>query len=272
MHRFLTFLPLFVCLGLGSLQAKDEPKPVKIPSHIDHSAYDRLLKKYVDAQGLVAYAKWKADQADMAALDNYLGQYAKAGEEAKNDEKGAALINAYNAFTLQWILKNYPTESIWSLDDSFSARRHKMGGQEVSLNDIEKGSVIPQLGWKGHGVLVCAARSCPPLRAQAYQATSLDDQIASSYRRWLARPDLNEYLPEKNKVEISSIFKWFKDDFAKVGGPQSVLAKYGPSEFEKFLASKKYEVGFKSYNWGLNDQGEHGRHYSKANLFFDNLF
>ena len=24
-------------------------------------------------------------------------------------------------------------------------------------------------------------------------------------------------------------------------------------------------------NWGLNDQGEHGRHYSKVNLIFDQL-
>ncbi len=274
MKKVLTILVLIAGLAsAGALQAKEEkPMAVKVPAKVDHADFDRLLKKYVDPQGLVGYGAWKNNAADMAALDKYLAQYAETGDEAKDNEKAAALINAYNGFTLQWILKNYPTESIWSLDDSFTARRHKVGGQQVSLDDIEKGTLIPQIGWKDHAVLVCAARSCPPLRREAYKADGLDGQIAESYRRWLARPDLNEYFPDKNKVEISSIFKYYKGDFAKIGGPQKVLKQYGPEKFDKFLASGKYEVAFKSYNWGLNDQGEHGRHYSKVHLLFDNVF
>ncbi|CAN5412330.1 hypothetical protein BH20VER3_BH20VER3_21500 [soil metagenome] len=271
MARF-ALLILVGLLGTSCATAKENPKPVKVPANVDNGAYTRLLKKYVDERGLVAYGAWKNNAQDMAALDQYLQQFAKAGDEAKGEQKAAGLINAYNAFTLQWILQNYPTESIWSLDDSFTASRHEMFGEKVSLNDIEKGTLIPQIGWKDHSVLVCAARSCPPLRREAYRAEGLDDQIADAYRRWLARPDLNEYFPAKDKVEISSIFKWYKDDFEKVGGPKHILTEFGPAKFHDFLSSGKYEIDYKSYNWGLNDQGEHGRNYSKVHLFFDNIF
>jgi len=34
---------------------------------------------------------------------------------------------------------------------------------------------------------------------------------------------------------------------------------------------KKFDISYISYNWGLNDQGEHGRHYSKLKLLFDHV-
>ena len=33
-----------------------------------------------------------------------------------------------------------------------------------------------------------------------------------------------------------------------------------------------YVVGVLRYDWGLNDQGAHGRNYSRVQLIFDNLF
>src|SRR5712692_9152042 len=40
-----------------------------VPSGIKHDGYDRLLKKYVNSQGLVAYEKWKGNAEDMKALE-----------------------------------------------------------------------------------------------------------------------------------------------------------------------------------------------------------
>ena len=39
-----------------------------------------------------------------------------------------------------------------------------------------------------------------------------------------------------------------------------------------FAASGNYEIKYLPYNWGLNDEGPHGRHYSRANLILDNIF
>ena len=261
-------------LAVSNVALAKDPPPVKVnvPTGINHGSYDQLLKKYVNSRGLVAYAKWKRSAADRKALNDYLAQYAASGTKAEGNEKAADLANGYNAFTIQWILQNYPTDSIWQLDKSFEAKRHKVGGKDVSLNDIEKGTLAPLIGYRDHAILVCAARSCPPLSRDAYSAVKLDAQVGAAYARWLGRPDLNEFRPSENAVEISSIFKWYQKDFAKVGGVPKVLAMYAPPKYQKFLKNTNYTVNFKTYNWGLNDQGSHGRNYSTPQFLLDKIF
>jgi hypothetical protein len=251
----------FVVLALPSLCLA-----VDVPSGIKNDGDDRLLKKYVNSQGLVAYEKWKSNAEDMKALDDYLAQFAAGGNPASGNERYASLINAYNGFVLQWILQNYPTESIWALKSSFKAKRHKLGGATVSLNDIENQMLRPEFGYRTHAVLVCAARSCPPLQQSAYTAGGLDEQVGRAYRTWLARPDLNEFFPDKNEAAVSSIFKWFKGDFDKAGGPKAVMAKYAPAPARPHLEKPDCKISYKAYNWGLNDQGSHGRNY-KISVF-----
>jgi len=244
---------------------------VNVPAGIKHDDYDRLLKKYVDERGLVAYEKWKANADDLKALDDYVQQFAAGGNSASGNERFASLINAYNALVLDWIVKNYPTESIWALKSSFKEKRHKLSGEMVSLNDIENTALRPEFGYRTHAVLVCAAHSCPPLQRSAYTAGQLDEQVGRAYRNWLARPDLNEFFSDKNEANISSIFKWFKGDFDESGGVKSILAKYAPASARPMLERPDCKLTYKSYNWGLNDQGSHGRNYSKTNLVFDFL-
>lgn len=256
LYALLLVLGNSVCLATG------------VPAGIKNDAYDRLLKKYVNGQGLVAYEKWKATSDDLQALDEYLAQFAGSGTVGSGDERFASLINAYNAFVLQWILKNYPTESIWELKASFKEKRHKLGGAIVSLNDIENNNLRPEFGYRTHAVLVCAARSCPPLQQSAYSGSGLDEQVAHAYRTWLARTDLNEFLINKNEANVSSIFKWFKGDFEKAGGAKTVMAKYAPASAKPLLEKSDCKITYKSYNWGLNDQGAHGRNYKISILDF----
>jgi hypothetical protein len=239
---------------------------VDIPAGIDHGPYDRLLKKYVNGEGLVAYEKWKASAEDRKALDDYVSQLGQKGTSASGGERHASLINAYNSLVLKWILDNYPTESIWALKNSFKAKRHRVGGDNVSLDDIENSALRPEFGYRTHAVLVCAARSCPPLQTSAYTAGQLDDQVARAYRTWLGRSDLNEFSPEKNEAAVSTIFKWFKGDFEKAGGVKSVIAKYGPASAQALMKKPDSKMTFKTYNWGLNDQGSHGRNWKQSLL------
>ncbi len=265
-------LPLAACAQGGGKKAKEVE--VNCPAGIEHAAWDRLLKKYVDARGLVNYAGWKNNPQDRKALEDYLTQFAaKADKPAAGNEKAASLVNAYNAITITTILNAYPVESIHETDKPFATKSWRIGGANISLNDIEHGTLRPMLKHGAHSVLVCAARSCPPLQREAYAAGSFEEQNAKAYRAWLGREDLNKFMPQKNQAEISEIFKWFKGDFQGSDSVPKVLAKYGPPAAQQLTASgKQFETSYLSYNWGLNDQGEHGRHYSKINLLFDNLF
>jgi Protein of unknown function, DUF547 len=275
MNKFWILLIIFglVFLRAAARAHAQTGENVDVRAGINHDEFDRLLKKYVNEQGLVNYGAWKQNAADISALDNYLKQFAdKIDNPARGDEKAASLTNGYNAFVLRWILSSYPTESIWQLKDSFSAKRNEVGGRKVALNDIEHGTLRPLIGYRAHAVLVCAARSCPPLQRSAYTADKFEEQDDRAYETWLAREDLNKFSPGEKKVEISSIFKWFKQDFDKAGGVPKILGRYAPQSVRDFAASGKYDMKYLPYNWGLNDQGPHGRNYSRANLLFDNIF
>ncbi len=229
-------------------------EPMDVPAAIDHADYDRLLKKYVDDRGQVDYAAWHAAADDRAALRRYLARFAAAAEPpARAADKAASLINAYNALTIDWILDHFPVRGIKQTDDPWTAKRHRVGGELVSLDDIEHGTLRPQYGYRVHAVLVCAAKSCPPLRNEAYTTDRLDDQLDDAMRRWLARPDLNRFRPEQNRVELSKIFPWYRQDFEKVdGGLRAVLARYGPTEFGSLLNRTDYRLEFRTYDWALN--------------------
>jgi len=245
---------------------------VFVPPNISHETWNALLMRYVDDRGLVAYAAWKVGQKDLSALDRYLRQFAeKPPTPAAGNDAAASLINLYNAATIRWILTNYPIESIQSRKDSFTAKRYEVGGSKVSLDDIEKRTLRGLLGYRAHAVLVCAARSCPPLRRFAYLPSRLDEQIQSAYRIWLGRPDLNRFLPAEKKIEISKIFGWYKQDFDESGGTAKILAQYGPPEDCDFLAGGAFATSYLPYNWGLNDQGRHWEEYGLPQIVRDRL-
>ena len=270
---FVVLLPLVSVEPTVRARQTQGAENVDVDTAINHDEYDRLLKKYVNEQGLVNYGAWKQNRPDVTALEDHLKQFArKADNPAQGNEKAASLVNAYNAFMLRWILSNYPTESVWSLRDSFTAQRNDIGGRRVSFDDIEHGALRPLIGYRAHAVLVCAARSCPPLQRFAYAGDKFEEQDVQAYRAWLAREDLNRFMPSENRVKISSIFRWFKQDFDKAGGIPKILGRYAPEPVQKFAGTGNYETKYISYNWGLNDQGPHGRNYRRARLLFDNIF
>lgn len=264
-----TGLVMFMLLGL--LVRAQLPE---VPSGIDHAPFDRLLQRYVDDRGLVDYAGWKANAADVGELEAYLAQFAPEPDiPAEGDERISSLLNAYNAFTLGFILQHYPVESIRLLDSPFEGRRYAVGGQMVSADDLEHGMLRPVIGWKVHALVVCAARSCPPLHTRAFTAEAWEQQMAERYRIWLARQDLNRFDPDggrKGEVSISRIFRWYAEDYHGENSLQNILERYAPDEFSDFLKIRAYRIRYLPYHWGLNDQGETGegyRHHPLRSLF-----
>lgn len=240
---------------------------LRVPAGIDVAPWQALLEKHVDERGLVAYAAWQADAADRAALDAFIAAYARAdGPEATGPERIAALINAYNAMTIRWILQHYPTESIRELDESWKGARWTVGGRVVSLDDIEHKYLRPDFGWRVHATVVCAARSCPPLLRTAYTAANLRETTDRAFTLWLGREDLNQFDPAARVARLSAIFKWYGVDFTGEGELAAVLERFAPPAHRAFLSGRGYKVEFMDYHWGLNDQGARGRDYRPSLL------
>ena len=225
------------------------------------------MKEYVDDKNRVDYARLKEN--DIRLLDRYLldlGEKWPAG--MSETARKAALINAYNALTVRWIIEHYPIRSIWRTDKPFTTARHRINGQGVSLDEIE--TRLRQMGDPHvHSVLVCAARSCPPLRREAYVANLLERQVKDNTLRWLSMRDLNEFAPEKHRASVSSIFDWYRADFEQGGMTLAgFLARFGPDGAGS-LGRENAKIEFKDYDWGLNDASGAGNSYPRLLFYWD---
>jgi hypothetical protein len=228
----------------------------------DHSPWDAIVRDFVSPQSRVDYARLKRD--GLPTLDRYLATVAEPWPRGLSAaERKAALINAYNALTVRWVAAAYPVESIWRTRNPFTAARHTVDSRKLSLDAIEtelRALHDPRI----HAALVCAARSCPPLRREAYTAAALDRQLDDNLRAWLADPALNQFDAGTRTARVSSIFDWYKEDFGPL--PQ-FLVRYAPQA--KFLRDEKARIKYMPYHWGLNDASDLGKQYGQAQFLFD---
>ncbi len=236
-------------------------------SALDHSSWDALLKKYVNGQSLVDYRQWR-DEPEK--IDNYLAQLAAPWPEAMTgDDRKAALINAYNAIAVRWILAHYPVESVWKTKKPFSAARHTLNGVKTSLDGIER--ELREMDPRIHSALVYAALGGPPLRREAYEGPRIDEQLDDNTRLWLADLRWNQFDSEDRTARVSAVFKWYDDDF-KSGGLKAFLLKYAPPGQAGFLAGGKGKIDTVKYQWGLNDQAGIGEEYSTSFGYYWDYF
>ena len=235
---------------------------------LDHSAWNAALKQYVTADSSVNYRALK--ESGLAELEKYLQTLAAPWPPAMTAaDRKAALINAYNSLTVRWIVTNYPVESIWRTHHPFTEQRHALNGRKVSLDWIE--SQLRELGDpRIHAALVCASRSCPPLRREAYDAARIDEQLDDNTRLWLMNTQLNEFFPERRLADVSMIFKWYAGDFRRDGSTAAkFLARFGPPAKAAFLLEPNPTIEYKTYRWGLNDASSLGSGYSQAQFRWD---
>lgn len=228
-----------------------------IPLDPAHAAWTAVLERYVDDTG-VDYAA--LEREGQPALDAYLrtlsGACAADYERWSQAERIAFWLNAYNAFTVKLILDHYPIASIRKIGflpgAAFRERFIPMPGLKggvISLDDIENDTLRrafrePRI----HFALVCASRSCPALRREAYRGADLDRQLDDQARGFLGDASKNRVDRAAQRLDLSSIFKWFRGDFdAAAGSVPAYVARYVDGV-------SGYDVTFLDYDWSLNDR------------------
>ncbi len=219
--------------------------------------FDQLLKTHVKEKGRVDYQGLKKDRAQLKA---YLRRLAEADlANLSRDQLLALLINAYNAYTLDLIIENYPVSSIKKLKKPWDTPFCEVGGDKITLNDLENKLLRPQETFgdpRIHFAINCASIGCPLLRAEAYTGERIDAQLEDSTRRSFTD---SRYLKiEGDRVKVSKILDWFKDDFiTKSGSRAKFIQPYAPAEARKILEARgDSALSFLGYDWNLNDIGK----------------
>jgi hypothetical protein len=231
---------------------------------VDHTAWDALLQKYVDDQGLVAYRRWKANDADVQALDRYLARLGAVDLQAPSDKPAqiAYWINAYNALTIKGILREYPTSSIRNHTapvGGYNIWRDlliEIDGRSYSLDDIEHANLRHMGEPRIHFALVCAAKGCPPLANRAWTGNNLEAMLTDRAERFFARPTNFRGEVATRTVFLSELLDWYGTDFAPTPPEQArLLRRYFPMASEQsWIDELKLSVKYLEYDWSLNEQ------------------
>ncbi len=231
-----------------------------------HLKWTTFLKQNVITKGQTVSVKYNAAKNDPAILNSYVVSIEsvkkKDFDDFSENDRLAFLINAYNALTVKLIVDHYPVKSIKDigsvLKSPWKQKFFTFLGEVHSLDDIEhemirKSFPEPRI----HFALVCASKGCPALRNEAYEGNTLNAQLDSAAKTFLLDPSKNRYLIDTNRLEISSIFKWYGDDFAKkFGSVEEYLATRITTDLksQQTIRNKKALITYLDYDWSLNEE------------------
>ena len=225
-----------------------------------HGDWAELLSRHVN-QGVVDYQGFKKDEA---ALDSYLIQLAKTDPKQLSEQDQLAYwINGYNSYTVKLILDNFkngkPPSSIRRIGGLFSnpwkIAFAVMGGTTYTLDNIEHDIIRVRFDEpRIHFAVNCASKSCPILISEAYEGATLDEQLEQSTRDFLENPEHN--FLEGDTLHVSSIFKWYKEDFND--DPLSFFLTHTVGALQQQLSSREDQIRIKyaDYDWSLNGTTE----------------
>jgi hypothetical protein len=239
---------------------------LNVTAFAQDDSYNSILHKYVQS-GKVNYKELCEDPE----LSKYISILESSNpENLTNQKESLALwINTYNAYTLKIICDHYPVKSINDLhsgglalgsvfkstiwDKDIVVINHK----NTSLNNIEHKIIRPQFkDYRTHFALVCASKSCPPLRSEAYEGSKLDQQLDDQAKLFLTDHLRNRFDAVTQKAFISKIFDWYQKDF---GNDETAvlltISKFLADDSRKSIQSApdKWTVEYNHYDWSLNE-------------------
>ncbi|MBT7195838.1 MAG: DUF547 domain-containing protein [Nitrospina sp.] len=228
----------------------------------DFSDWDTLVKKYVAPKTLdgvlinaIDYDRLKKDSVFLG-LASRLKDYPLENLQSQ-ESRLTFWINVYNILAAKMITDHYPIESIKDVGSIFKSVWKRpagnVGGEERTLNDIEHEILRKMDEPRIHVAIVCASVSCPDLRPESYKVEKLSDQLDDQMKKFLLSREKGMKLDEKkNRVYLSSIFKWFADDFESRGGVLKFISQYVSPEKRKVLSNSKIKISYLDYNWRIN--------------------
>jgi len=254
-------LVLLLLLSSGSLSAQSFDHA--------HPRFTEVLNEFVVVadDGFSSSVKYSALADNREKLDAYLASLSEVSEAQyrnwNRDQRLAFLINAYNGFTLQLIINHIDSfesgeaDSIRDLGSLFTSPWEQsffeLLGSERTLDWIEHERIRVDFNEpRIHAALVCAAVSCPKLRAESFVAARLDAQLELQMISFLS--DRKKNGIDDEGVYLSKIFDWYGADF---NGLANYLKSYanalGDNEAQRQrIQSGDYDPRFSTYDWRLN--------------------
>ncbi|RMG11099.1 MAG: DUF547 domain-containing protein [Deltaproteobacteria bacterium] len=221
-----------------------------------HAPFSELLARYV-AHGRVDYPGLARERAQLDAYLTALESVDGATlQKASRSARIAYWINAYNALMLRLVLDAWPVRKVLDIPSGDAKSlfdrplfHSKARGEVLSLDAIEHQILRKELkDPRIHFAIVCGARSCPPLRSEAYLGRELSRQLQDQIHHFLVLGQGARL--QGGTLYLSKIFEWFAEDF---GGDTRrwILPHLPPSLRKRALRAR---VAYAEYDWTVNAQ------------------
>lgn len=247
-------------------------------SGFPQAAFEELLRRYVDVDGDVDYAGWRACAGDVARLDDYLAAVAGFSPDSapqRFDSSADSLaywLYAYNAYVIRSVLQHWPIASVTDVRAPIEAvtglgffyrQRFLFGGEYLSLYAVEHDKILaafcdPRI----HFVLNCASGGCPVLRPELPTGAALEPFLDESARNFINDPRNVRIDHDRHRILLNRIFRWYRKDFvndlrrcgiaAERGVLDYIYRAAGPGLRDELDRARNYEVVYGDYDWRLN--------------------
>jgi len=244
-------------LSLGALLAMTEPafafdRELFAQQLARHTrAVDDTAGTRVDYAALRRDADWRRLVAGLDASD--------PARLASRAETLAFWIDVYNVLAIDWIVREGPVASIRDLGNwlrpVWKKPAGRVGGREVSLDEIEHRILRPLGEPRIHFAIVCASTSCPSLQREPFRAAELERQLDARARAFLADPRKGLALDRAaGRARVSKILDWFAADFGGRDGVVAFVAAHAPPDAAVWLSQRAgdVELDWFDYDWRVN--------------------
>ncbi|AVJ55324.1 DUF547 domain-containing protein [Idiomarina sp. OT37-5b] len=243
---------------------------------LQHQRFTEVLQQHVVVynEGLKSAVDYATLASAPEPLNSYLRMLSAVTEKQyqqwSDSQQLAFLINAYNAFTLQLIIENFHTfksgnaESIRDLGGFFTSPWEQefftLLGEKRTLDWLEHEKIRVDFDEpRIHAALVCAAVSCPKLRAEAFVGDKLEQQLDDQMVSFLR--DRNKNGIDDRGLYLSKIFDWYAEDFKQVNeaSVREYMRQYAQAladneEQRQRLTETDIAIRYTDYNWNLNSR------------------
>jgi len=203
-------------------------------------------------------------------------KYFNLGQLATREQRLAFWVNLYNVLVVHGIMELNICASVREVSDFFRNVSYQIGEFSFSPDEIEHGilranarppyGVFPpfsrddkrrefsldRVDPRIHFALVCGSRSCAPIRF--YEAGHIDKQLDMAARNFVRSSEVI-ILPEKSRIFLSQIFRWYQKDFGGEKGVFRFLLRYlDRDEKSAFLERNLDHITseYLFYDWNLN--------------------
>lgn len=225
----------------GGRAAQVQPAPAD-------AAYASVLRDWVK-NGRVDYEGLKAESAQTPKA--YMRSLAEPRRFADQDAELAFWLNAYNACVLSRVVARHPRISrAMDVADFLKVKRWKVAGELRSLDRMENEIIRSRFkDPRIHFVLVCAARSCPPLQPRRMTGPSLEADLDRITRAMVNDARHVQLDAKAKRLRLARYMSWYRQDFVeKYGSLEAFLLRCLAEPARRQLEAAKHSIEFTEYD------------------------